>query len=140
MSKVTEFCIAECERQNDLTTEAVAGMVEAWYYAMPMNENNINEVVIEIIAHMIKPENNAKGYRNTPVIFSNGESGLSYLIIGRAMENLIDNIRYMTPLNFYKEFELIHPFEDGNGRIGAILYNVLTGTMGDPQIPPNIFD
>jgi fido (protein-threonine AMPylation protein) len=37
---------------------------------------------------------------------------------------------------FYQEFETLHPFNDGNGRVGAILFNLLNGTLSDPIVPP----
>ncbi len=40
---------------------------------------------------------------------------------------------------FYFEYETIHPFVDGNGRTGKILYNYLLGTLESPILPPNFW-
>jgi fido (protein-threonine AMPylation protein) len=46
----------------------------------------------------------------------------------------------MGPIEFFREFELVHPFVDGNGRTGAILYNAMLNTMLTPTDPPDLGD
>ena len=42
-------------------------------------------------------------------------------------------------LEWYRCFEIIHPFEDGNGRVGKILYNWWLDKLDDPEMPPDLF-
>lgn len=141
MSKITDFCIAECERQNDLTTESVAGMVEAhcFFACTPFDYNTEEAIqIIKETAEIIKPQNKI-GFRQTPVTFANGKRGLDHSLIERAMTNLFDAKDELSAEEFYIEFEEIHPFEDGNGRLGAILYNLFNETIDEPVIPPFSF-
>jgi len=47
-----------------------------------------------------------------------------------------DNDRYALAKEFYFAFEEIHPWPDGNGRVGSILFNLLNGTISNPIHPP----
>jgi hypothetical protein len=57
----------------------------------------------------------------------------------RMMANYVANVPAMTPEEAYKEFEFVHPFRDGNGRTGKIIYNLKMGRMMDPVFPPNFW-
>lgn len=53
-----------------------------------------------------------------------------------ALAGSIDNDE-LTPAQIYQEFETIHPFEGGNGRVGAPLYNMARGKMLELETPPS---
>ena len=71
-----------------------------------------------------------EAYRKTPVTFVNGNTGAKADQIPRLMNQLCDSDLWDTDREaFVLEFLKIHPFEDGNGRVAAILIN----TPSDPH-------
>lgn len=128
-----KWCAEECERQSSGETSVynlymAVQKAKELSKASPLTSNNILT-----LASIIDPQN--KGFRQTPVVFSNGNKGLNHQSIPRAINNLLDNLHVVTnKREFYQEFETIHPFQDGNGRLGAILYN--WGNLHNLTIPP----
>lgn len=132
---VIAFCAEECTRQQS-GENSVYDMVRAWNNAAAALdfEEDITERLILDLAEMIEPEN-ITGYRCVPVTIRGILLGWEH--IARQMEMLIAAQDNLTPEEFYKEFEEIHPFEDGNGRVGVILYNYLKKTMDNPSFAPD---
>ncbi len=77
-----------------------------------------------------------EGYRTTPVTFVNGNTGAKADHIPRLMDQLCDSDLWDDDREaFVLEFLKIHPFEDGNGRVAAILMNLAPRLHDFPQDP-----
>lgn len=130
--------------ENELSGEALEDSVEAWIYAVSnMGRLNLNGIlgIHKILMKRIRPDIAGK-FRNCDVWIG----GHRKMFIGEALfkEELEEIIRLMKFSNFEKGkeeeyakhchvlFERIHPFEDGNGRVGRILYNVHRIKLGLP--------
>lgn len=161
-----ELVLQQCDIQGDLYDEAIANFALAYadakeFASDPKNLENLTEEQLEGLilkwAELIEPKHNApkrntgKGYRDTPAAFSDGSQGISWQEVERRIQLLCKFASTMfdpkdpdrlTPKEFYKEFQQIHPMEDGNGRIGDIAWKVMkTRETGEwpEELPPNIF-
>jgi hypothetical protein len=147
---VIEYVTEEVRRQgHDVTVldgiERVAWMLDAWTYALYVcgqRRPTIDDA--EALGKLIERKKN-DGFRTCGVRVGKDlcppwkeiSPRLTQLFFER--EKLDGSSNPITPLDFYREFELIHPFVDGNGRTGKILLNWLNGTILDPIFPPSNF-
>ena len=134
------WAAAEVTRQRD-TPMHVAYMLKALETIRRFNYPMLPEEKYRMIIRMAQFVNNdhSMGIRTVPVTFANGTRGLAPELINRALFNLNDVDCDLDPVDYYREFESIHPFTDGNGRVGSLLYNWRMGTLGMPIAPPDLF-
>lgn len=130
---VIDWAAIECRRQrsNELS---VSWMLHAWQYAMRVTALPI-ELDVLAMGALVEPYVNARGYRQCGVRVGN-DVKLDWRQVPRAMENLLEAVERLDPDEWFYQYENIHPFRDGNGRTGAILYNWLRKSLGAPIEPP----
>lgn len=164
--RIVKFCAEECKRQRS-GEMSVYDMVVAWNHAMkisPDGRDNIKRMTvhfIEYIGMLVEPIDNAKGFRKVPIGIWDGYTWIEKAkwervpelletLLSAYYEGLLGPKEWYTGEisskiesaedEFYLEYENIHPFFDGNGRSGKILYNYLKGTLSSPQLPPNFWN
>ena len=123
---------------------------------------------IEHLGKLVEPVDNKNGFRRIPIGVNDPNFGwiekASWERVPILLEMLLDsyylgllktdaedaatgdphyrdwnNLSKTAEDQFYYEYENIHPFRDGNGRTGKIIYNYLCGTLDNPIMPPNFW-
>ena len=120
--------------------QRVAWMATAWEYAMRHTDYSLlAEAHVIAIGQRVEVGRNARGYRKVGVRVGDRVCP-PWEEVPSLMNQLFRDIPKLTPEEFYKLFLLVHPFADGNGRVGKVLYSWLRGELSDPKLPPNFFN
>lgn len=136
---VIEYVTEEVSRQGHNVfeldgIERVGWMLNAWSFALE-DMKSLSLQAVRTIGMKTEPQKNSNGFRRCGVRVGPRICPPATEVQDR-LKRLIEIQKSMTPLEFYKEFEMIHPFVDGNGRTGKVLLNWLNGTLLEPIFPP----
>lgn len=150
MLKLTQirFCARECELQQS-GEYSVANMCEAYIWAVECARHEAIEFPLTLafirrLGQKIEPNKNENGFRLMPVYFKNDQTkqALNPEHIEQALNSLLKHGDSLSANETYVEFQKIHPFNDGNGRAGAILWNIFWmggDHLNYPEILPDLF-
>ena len=136
---VIRWAAKECRRQRS-SEVSVYWMLNAWNWAMERRLESPfpTEKDILELARLVEPYVNARGYRRVGVRVGSDVKGPAEHV-PRQVEALVGAVDAMAAREWFYHYEDIHPFRDGNGRSGSILYNWLNGTLDRPEEPPEFW-
>ncbi len=136
---------AENARRQRSGPMSVWRMADAheWFCSDERWATQPSEIIILGVAVRVDPGYNHGGYRHENVRIGQYVAP-DWQEVPRLVEQLVREGIDLSPDDWYREFEEIHPFRDGNGRTGAILWNGALwrrdNGISSLRHPPDFFD
>lgn len=135
---IVHFCARECQLQMS-GERSVGWMVDALLYAQDQADHPITVDDVIIVGRLCEPHDNLYGFRRCGVQIGY-ELKMNWEVIPEQIDLLLEQQNVLSPEEFFRSYEQVHPFADGNGRSGVILFNWLKGTLDAPIWAPNFWN
>jgi Fic/DOC family protein len=136
--KIVRFCAIECELQVS-GERSVFWMVRAWNHAMDQAHRRPTEDDVLALGALAEPGKNRGGYRRVGVRVGSDIKG-PWQLVPQQMAELVAAAGTVDAGQWFYQYEVVHPFVDGNGRTGQVLFNWLNGTLDDPVWAPDFWN
>lgn len=127
---IKKYIKASNEIEGIYSEKEDAQSLAAWAYLETLDKlshNDIMKVQKIITINQTDLQPNQRGYYrgiagNNTNVSVGGRYAPDFSLVPELMNNWLLDIPKMTPLVGHIRFELIHPFADGNGRTGRMIY------------------
>ena len=136
---IATYIRESCEHQDARTPEDFIGMARAYEYVHEWAVRGNMTPTMSMLSSLITRVMNQPSwveFRAQPATFANGRTALNPQFIKPQLVALFGEVGAVSPTEFYWYFEEIHPWYDGNGRVGSLLWNILNDTVLRPVHPP----
>jgi hypothetical protein len=156
MKKIFTAIQIECDRQ-EVGLDRVMMLADVYSDAMHIGMDDLAPREDDFLerdgfAYLIEPKNRGQ-YRRTPVFFADLSTAMAPSLIPSQMTKWWTRLDWVwetrhqsDPMHFredvdelIREFLVIHPFQDGNGRIAWLLRVWMLHQWEDPEELPNYF-
>lgn len=144
-----KLIIEQCENQNATSKEQIEGFANAYHMVKELASDSTwlesldANVIYDLILTLAKiiEEVNTNGFRKVEIVsFQAAKAENIVHLIGKFCEIYTES--KLTSEELYKVFEEIHPFLDGNGRLGDLLWKLDTKRktgIWPETLPPEVF-
>ncbi|GAA0720034.1 Fic family protein [Dactylosporangium roseum] len=140
-AQVVRYCAEECSWQQSGEV-SVADMVDAWRYAHRHRFKPITVRDVLALGRLVEPRKNRGGFRKAGVRVG-WDVKMHHDLVPAALDDLLERQPVSSEAEateWFRQYEEIHPFRDGNGRTGTLLYNWLRDTLPRPVHVPNLWE